>query len=138
MSNEVKFAVKEKPLLEKVSEFLLPKGFIFADPYGAPLESRHSFYNTDALGLLFKDPEIKPQEHFFGLIKKQRFQWLGTVWLDTTLRDTSAYNENLIFDVYGSNNVEFAKELAKEMTLAFGVIVDVHLMTKEPAVARYY
>ena len=100
MSNEVKFAVKEKPLLEKVSEFLLPKGFIFADPYGAPLESRHSFYNTDALGLLFKDPEIKPQEHFFGLIKKQRFQWLGTVWLDTTLRDTSAYNENLIFDVY--------------------------------------
>ena len=73
MSNEVKFAVKEKPLLEKVSEFLLPKGFIFADPYGAPLESRHSFYNTDALGLLFKDPEIKPQEHFFWTHQKATF-----------------------------------------------------------------
>ncbi len=113
----------QEALSIKVGNFILTKGFDLASGTGLPSKS---ISNSSSIGLLLRDRIAWGKTYLFGLIKRRpRRPFIGVIWFENELR--GATEQNLVFDVYGRNNVDLAKQLADSLTVAFGVKISVRL-----------
>lgn len=133
MSNKVKFVNYQEPLSIKIGRFLLERGYDHASSIGVA----NPLTKTNALGILRKDPDVKPRKSLFGLIThKPRRTFLGVLWLDDKVR--GANDQVWVFEAYGRQYIELLKELSEDMTATFGVNIELRLVREQPEIERYY
>ena len=128
MSNEkVRTHVSKEKSFFKVLRYLSSKdGFAFAD--ASRKETTPSHIDTN-LSILYEDPDAKPLSWAFRLLgAKRRRLYLGSIWFSIH----GANEENWLFKVYGSKNMEVAKRLADELAAHFEVNITLDLVSEEP------
>lgn len=133
MNDKVKLVDYESLLLKaKVEEFLLSKEF------GLAVETPivwNSEAKTRSLDIVRKDPDAKPRKYLFGLITlKPRQEFLGTVWFSNRTGTGTHY---WVFEVYGREHVDLAKQLASEMALNFNTKIILFLVRGQPSLGSY-
>lgn len=128
LQSGIEFSDYREEISIRVWNFLLKKGYYIADCIGIEICSPAK---TCGIGILYKDPNVKPRECFFGLIKtKPRKRFLGVIWLENYMRRADAYN--WIFEIYGREYADKMKALAEEMAEAFKVRISVRLVEEQP------
>ncbi len=133
MSNVEESVSYQESISIKVGRFLLSKGFDLASSTGL---ASNSLVETCSLGILRKDPEAKPRNYLFGLIKRApRRMFLGTVWFSNSPRGAS--EQNWVFEAYGREHVELVRQLAEEMASTFNIKIALRLVREQPDVETY-
>ncbi|MDD5625939.1 MAG: hypothetical protein PHG83_02120 [Patescibacteria group bacterium] len=122
-NKKVEFVDFKEDVSVKVSEWLLQKGYELATCTGQAI-SKLDKNDNKGFGILFKNPN--PSKRFLGLGKERKL-YLGDIWF----RLHGADEKNWVFEIYGSKNVECAKQLATEMTSIFDVNISVNLEQDE-------
>ncbi|HSV95186.1 MAG TPA: hypothetical protein VLH94_04435 [Spirochaetia bacterium] len=133
MSDKVIFVDYQEPFSIKVGRSLLSKEYELADCCGKAI---NRLTGSDSLGILLNNRSAKPKTCLFGLIKKMpRRTFLGVIWFDNQPRHA---NENRwIFEIYGREYVDLAKQIAKELSSLFNVAITVHLISEQTACEKY-
>lgn len=133
MNSKVELVDYQESLSIKVGQFLLWKEFAVADNIGM---ASHSLIQSNELGILYKDPEAKPQTYIFGLIKREpRRMFLGIIWFNNSAR--GAHEQNWIFEVYGRKYIKIVKQLAEEMAFIFNTKITIRLVREQLHVEIY-
>jgi len=118
----------------RVGQILRSKGFCPASCMGERLTT---LQNDDSIGILYKDPDLKPRSFLFGLIKREpRRVFIGTIWFSNDLRN--ADKTNWVFEVKGRRYVEMLKRLAEEIASACNVKIDLRLIAEHPEVEFFF
>lgn len=133
MSDKMKFVDYQESLSIKVGRFLLSKGFDLARCTGL---AEDKLVQSNSLGILRKDPEVRSWKYLFGLItRKPRRMFLGVVWFSNSLR--GANEQNWVFEAYGRKHVELLRQLAEEMASTFDVKIALRLVSEQPIFETY-
>lgn len=86
--------------------------------------------DADSLGVMYKDPEVKPRKLLFGLFTQEPFlEFLGTIWFSNSLRQ--ANEEQWVFEVHGRKYVEPAMQLAEDIASTFNVKISLQLVSEQ-------
>lgn len=133
MNEKVEFVDYQEALSIKVGKWLSEKGFAPASCTGIAL---YSLSETNSLGILWKDPDAKPREYLFGLIKREpKRRFLGTIWFDNSTR--GANKKYWVLEAYGQEHIELVRQLAEKMTSIFNVKISLRLVREQPDVETY-
>ena len=109
-------------------KWLKGKSYYISNSNGCLL---HSLNRADSIGILYKDPKIKPRKRFFGLVEQEpRKIFLGVIWFDNHVRN--ANKENWVFEVYGKEYFTDMKELAEDMAKTFEIKITLQLTRENP------
>lgn len=113
---EVTFIEYQEPVSSVVSRFLTKEDFGTASAslgIAVPISSKVKELGISVL------IGAKPKRRFFGLIKVRR-EIIGTIWLSNELND-----ESWAFEIYNTDNVQQADQLANKLALAFDVNITI-------------
>jgi len=133
MNDKVDLVNYQEPLSIGVGSFLVSKGFSLASSIGV---ASSLLEKTDVLGILYEDPDVKPQKCLFGLIKqKPERMFLGTIWFSNRVR--GANERNWVFEVNGREYVKLTRQLSEEMAATFNVKIVLRLVCEQPKVETY-
>lgn len=124
-----------EPMSIQVGRFLISNGFYIASGNG--IES-NSLIKAPYLGILYKDPGVKPRKYLFGLIsRKPRRSFLGIIWFNHN-NTPSNDEQNWSFEVLGRNHIDLAKKLAEEIASTFNAKISIRLASDQPEVETYF
>jgi len=115
----------------KVGRFILSQeGMDIAsgDGVATKIDSQSRAYS---FGVLCGDSEVKPRRLFGLFARKPRRLFLGVIWFGESSYD-GVSESHWIFDVFGRDGVELARQLAEEMASKFDVDITVNLVREEP------
>lgn len=112
----------------KAGRLLVSKGFGLASSIGIASNSPNE---TSSLGVLHKDPDMKPRKYLFGLFEREPQRvFLGTIWFDSDGR--GAHEQHWVFEIRGRKYVELCAQLAKDMASTFNVQIVLRLVQEQP------
>lgn len=124
----------EEAISVEVGNHIVSKGYGLAGITG---HATSSIEETEAWGILWKDPNAKPVKKFFGLIQQTpRRVFIGVIWLK---RDVSRDDKReWYFEFYGRKNTDLVKNLANELFDKFGVKITLRLVNEHPKYETYH
>ncbi len=129
----------EKPLpsiFKMVGELFISKGFDLAWPSGIAIDMKEepNWFDsyTYGLGMLKKDPKMKPEKYFFGLFeKKVRRNFLGAFTFEED-------EKKFIFLVYGRDNIKLAKQLADKIASMYKIKIVIRLDSVKTGIEYFH
>ncbi len=117
----------EEPISIGVGKIIIANGLYIADSFG----TASSLDRTNEIGILLKNPNMKPRRYLFNLIpEKPRREFIGTI----KFNDSGASEQKWIFEVYGNKYVGLAQRLSEDLALIFDVRIIVILVREHPKV----
>jgi len=128
MSDNVTFVNYKESISIKVWRYLTLKGYVPAS--SIRIKTNDPQY-AKAFGILYKNPEAKKRNIFFGLIKREpRMGFLGVLSFDTVKCNLNTQIWD--FEIYGTKCVAMAKALAKDIASEFNIKITIILVSEEP------
>ena len=124
----------QEALSIRVGRWLLERGYNLASIFGIP---ENSLGKSEVLGILWKDPSIKPRLQIFGLVVlKPKRRFFATIFLSSSAR--GANKQHWAIEMYGRKHIELVKQLTDEMASAFNVKISLRLVEEDDAFERSY
>ena len=133
MSKEGELVEFQEATSVKVGRFLVSKELVLANNVGVADDG--PLVESNSLGILYTDPETKPQKYLGFIPKKSKRIFLGTLWFKN--EQLSATQENWFFETYGNKYAEFVRELTEEIASTFKIKITLYLKQEEPKVEAY-
>ncbi|MDB5194409.1 MAG: hypothetical protein JWN50_423 [Parcubacteria group bacterium] len=133
MNDAVDSISYEEALSIRVGGFLRRKGWTLASLSGGVV---YADTEETGIGILYKDPDVKPEKYFFGLMTTPPpRQFLGVIWFSNQSRQ--ATEESWVFVLHGRKYADMAKKLADDLASDFRVNIRIVLTSELPVVERF-